>query len=73
MTYINNDEDIEEIIRIRKLIFKVVRFIRTNDNYEEAASILIENKITVTEVIKYTLRLSLFDIAKLSDQMLLMK
>lgn len=71
--YIKDEDNEEEIIRIRNIILEIVRYIRLENNYEKAAATLLENNIGVLDVARYTLRLSLLDIAVLSDNMLALK
>lgn len=50
-------------------VLKIAYEIRTNHNYESAAKIALQSNIELQEIIIKTLKLDIFDIAKLADAM----
>ncbi len=54
-------------------VVTVVNLIKKESNFEKAAQILIENNISITQLVGKTLRLSMFDVAKLSDAIIALK
>ncbi len=51
------------------VVSKIVNEVRINHNYDTAAKIAIDNNITLNQMISKTLKLDVFDIAKLADAM----
>ncbi|MFA7083607.1 MAG: hypothetical protein WC141_03620 [Arcobacteraceae bacterium] len=58
---------------IYDVVLRIAHEIRTNHNYESAAKIALENNITLQQILVKTLKLDIFDIAKLADAMKKMK
>ncbi|AXH15012.1 hypothetical protein [Malaciobacter mytili] len=54
-------------------VVTVVNLIKKENNFEKAAQILIENNISITQLVGRTFRLSMFDVAKLSDAIIILK
>ncbi|AXH09707.1 hypothetical protein CP960_09630 [Malaciobacter halophilus] len=63
----------EKSTLLAALVVDLVRVIRNEKDFQKAAKIVIENNITMTEIVSRTLRLSVFDIAKLSDTVIELK
>lgn len=51
------------------VVSKIVNEVRINHNYDTAAKIAIDNNISLNQMISKTLKLDVFDIAKLADAM----
>ncbi|MFA7091316.1 MAG: hypothetical protein WC149_05665 [Arcobacteraceae bacterium] len=51
------------------IVLQVANEIRTNHNYTTGAKIAMENNISLSQIISKTLKLDIFDIAKLADAM----
>ena len=54
---------------IYDIVSQVVNEIRVNHNYPAGAKIAIDNKISLKQILSKTLKLNIFDIAKLADAM----
>lgn len=54
---------------IYDIVLQVANEIRTNHNYSTGAKIAIDNNISLSQIIHKTLKLDIFDIAKLADAM----
>lgn len=54
---------------IYDIVLQVANEIRTNHNYASGAKIAIDNNISLSQIIAKTLKLDIFDIAKLADAM----
>lgn len=52
-----------------QLIMEIVDLIKFYGDYTQAARKLKENNITLYQLSNYTVRLSMFDIAKLGDEL----
>ncbi|WP_164970999.1 hypothetical protein [Halarcobacter mediterraneus] len=50
------------------IINKIVLAIKKEEDFNKAAQIMIENKLTISELSKKTLKLSQLDLAKLADK-----
>ncbi|PHO12072.1 hypothetical protein [Malaciobacter marinus] len=62
-----NAQDTQKFIEIASGVAEVIKLIKNERNYEKAAQILIEKDISISELVRRTLRLSIIDLAKLSD------
>lgn len=62
-----NAQDTQRSIEIASGVAEVIKLIKNERNYEKAAQILIEKDISISELVRRTLRLSIIDLAKLSD------
>lgn len=51
------------------IVLQVANEIRTNHNYTTGAKIAMDNNISLSQIISKTLKLDIFDIAKLADAM----
>ncbi len=56
-----------DVTNSNNAIVTVVNLIKKEHNFEKAAQIIIDNNISITQLVEKTLRLSMFDVAKLSD------
>lgn len=54
---------------IYDIVLRVANEIRTNHNYATGAKIAMDNNISLSQIIAKTLKLDIFDIAKLADAM----
>lgn len=54
-------------------VVTVVNLVKKENNFQKAAQILIENNISITQLVGKTLKLSIFDVAKLSDTVIALK
>lgn len=52
---------------IYEIILTIINAIRNNKNYAMGAKIAVDNNITLTQIVAKTLKLDIFDIAKLAD------
>ncbi len=52
---------------IQSHIFQIVKEIKLNKDYSAGAKILLDNNISFREVFNYTLKLNIFDCARLAD------
>lgn len=52
---------------IYDIIITIINAIRTQKNYDMGAKIAIDNNITLHQIISKSLKLDIFDIAKLAD------
>ncbi len=50
------------------IINKIVLAIKKEEDFDKAAQIMIENKLTISDLSKKTLKLSQLDLAKLADK-----
>ena len=50
------------------IINKIVLTIKKEEDFDKAAQIMIENKLSISELSKKTLKLSQLDLAKLADK-----
>ncbi|PHO08918.1 hypothetical protein CPG37_11925 [Malaciobacter canalis] len=68
-----NAQDTQRSIEIASGVAEVIKSIRNERNYEKAAQILVEKNISISELVRRTLRLSIIDLAKLSDIVITLK
>lgn len=54
---------------IYDIVLQVANEIRTHHNYSSGAKIALDNNISLSQIIHKTLKLDIFDIAKLADAM----
>lgn len=54
---------------IYDIVLQVANEIRTHHNYATGAKIALDNNISLAQIIHKTLKLDIFDIAKLADAM----
>lgn len=54
----------------KELVFQIVFFILTRNNYSEAAKIMIENNISIEELSENTIKLNSRHFALLTDEIL---
>lgn len=50
-------------------VYELTNYVKNNSDIERAVRIMIEHNITFEELLNRTLRLSIYDIAKMSDIM----
>lgn len=50
-------------------VLEISTLIRAKSDFEGAAKLALEHSITLQDIVNKTLKLSIFDIAKLADQM----
>lgn len=50
------------------IINKIVLAIKKEEDFDKAAQIMIENKLSISDLSKKTLKLSQLDLAKLADK-----
>jgi hypothetical protein len=55
---------------MNQIIKQIVHLIKNEDNYKEAARLMVENNFSVDMICRHTYKLSQMDIAKLTDTIL---
>ncbi|WP_419771436.1 MAG: hypothetical protein ACNI3C_06485 [Candidatus Marinarcus sp.] len=51
------------------VIYEIIKIIKHNSDFDAAAQIAISNHLTLNHIIAKTMKLNIFDIAKLADSM----
>jgi|GEM_PF-6527377 len=59
--------------KTREVIKQVAHLITNKDEYNEAAKLMISNNITIKQLSEFTLKLSVYRIAKLTDKIIALK
>ncbi len=55
---------------MNEIILSIVQSIKKEENFDKAASLMIQHKISISKLSEQTLKLSQIDLAKLADKIL---
>ncbi|RXJ98397.1 hypothetical protein CRU98_10200 [Arcobacter sp. CECT 8986] len=66
-------QDVQRNSELSEAIVEIVRSIKYERNFDKASQIVIEKNISMTSIVERTLRLQMFEVAKLCDAVLAKK
>ncbi|AXX92384.1 hypothetical protein CPU12_06800 [Malaciobacter molluscorum LMG 25693] len=66
-------QDIKRNSELSESVVEIVKFVKYERNFDKAAQIIIEKNITMTNIVERTLRIQMFELAKLCDAVLAKK
>ncbi|WP_164967803.1 hypothetical protein [Halarcobacter bivalviorum] len=55
---------------MNETVSKIVYLIKKEDDYDQAATLMIQNNLTITKLSEQTLKLSQIELARLADKIL---